>query len=134
MAIVLILNAFETWLIAPSQQMKELEQIVNNTNQQVENNPQLMSTSVYGTTSTQVPRVEDQPARSRMESVPRVNPIITNPDNIRITRSMSSLNSSSNTTRPSINNEINNNNNTSAAQRRGILIICICMHILNGPF
>jgi len=101
--------------ITTSQQMKDLETIIKDTQHQVKSNPQSMNNNAHGTISTQVPRVEDQPARSRMESVPRVNPMVTNSDNIRITRSMSSINSSSNTARPSINNVINNNSNIQSA-------------------
>ena len=89
--------------ITTSQQMKDLETIIKNTQHQVKSNPQSMNKNAHETTSTQVPRVEDQPARSRMESVPRVNP-----DNIRITRSMSS----NTNVQPSISSVMNKNNDT----------------------
>jgi len=57
--------------------MKDLKQIVQDTQQQVKSNPQSMNNSVQGTTPTPVPSVQSTPQRqSQMESVPRVDPTV----------------------------------------------------------
>jgi len=76
--------------------MKDLKQIVQDTQQQVKSNPQSMNNSVQGTTPTPVPSVQSTPQRqSQMESVPRVDPTVRD-ENVRITRSMSSNNNMNN--------------------------------------
>ena len=99
------------------QQMKDLKQIVQDTQQQVKSNPQSMNNSVQGTTPTPVPRVQSTPQRqSQMESVPRVDPTVRD-ENVRITRSMSSNNNMNNIinnikpSRPVVRTITNSNNN-----------------------
>ena len=97
--------------------MKDLKQIVQDTQQQVKSNPQSMNNSVQGTTPTPVPRVQSTPQRqSQMESVPRVDPTVRD-ENVRITRSMSSNNNMNNIinnikpSRPVVRTITNSNNN-----------------------